>query len=60
METMIEPVVQIRDWSIDRIHQLSEQNEYLNALAISEEFDEWLFIAEGENEIDYLCIERID
>ena len=57
METTIEPVVQIREWSIDRIHQLSEEDEYLNALAIAEEFDEWLHLPEGESEIDYMCIQ---
>jgi hypothetical protein len=64
METMIEPVVQIRDWSIDRIHELSDTKDHqkhLNALAIAQEFDEWLVIPEGVSEIDYLCIqEEID
>ena len=60
METVIEPVVQIRDWSIDRIHQLAETGDIeqqFNAVAIAEEFDEWINLPEGENEIDYICIQ---
>ena len=63
METTIEPVVQIRDWSIDRIHLLADTGDIeqqFNAVAIAEEFDEWINIAEGTEDIDYLCIERID
>jgi len=61
METTIEPVVQIRDWSIDRIHELTQtdsKQNHLNALAISEEFDEWLNLPDGESELTYLCLER--
>jgi hypothetical protein len=61
METTIEPVVQIRDWSIDRIHYLADTgniDQQLNAVAIAEEFEEWINIPEGENELDYLCLER--
>jgi hypothetical protein len=60
METVIEPVVQIRDWSIDRIHQLAETGDIeqqFNAVAIAEEFDEWINLPEGENEINYICIQ---
>jgi hypothetical protein len=61
METAIEPVVQIRDWSIDRIHYLADTGnieQQLNAVAIAEEFDEWINLPEGDNELDYLCLER--
>lgn len=61
METTIEPVVQIRDWSIDRIHHLADTGnieQQLNAVAIAEEFQEWINLPEGENELDYLCLER--
>ena len=40
----------VRDWSIDRIHSLSDDNrhntpsDYLNAVSIAEEFDEWIDI----------------
>jgi hypothetical protein len=61
METAIEPVVRVRDWAIDRIHELSDQDDpfnYLNALAIADEFEEWIHIPEGTDEIDYLCMEQ--
>jgi len=61
METTIEPVVQIRDWSIDRIHHLADTGnieQQLNAVAIAEEFEEWINLPEGQNELDYLCLER--
>lgn len=61
METEIEPVVQIRDWCIDRIHHLADTGnieQQFDAVAIAEEFDEWINLPEGENELDYLCLER--
>jgi acyl-CoA hydrolase len=57
METQIEPVVQVRDWVIDRIESLHDQDRHKNAMALVAEFDEWLDIPEGTHEIDYLCIE---
>ena len=63
MELAIEPVVHVREWSIDRIHYLSESDipeDYLDALAIAAEFEEWLNIPEGLNELDYMCIERLE
>jgi hypothetical protein len=53
METQIEPVVQIRDWAIERIRST---DDYDIALALVAEFEEWLDL-EGKEEIDYLCIE---
>jgi hypothetical protein len=63
MEKTIDPVVQIRDWSIDRIHYLADtgnMEQQLNAVAIAEEFNEWINLPEGKNELDYLCLERED
>ena len=60
METMIEPIVHVRDWSIDRIHELAEFDDIqsqLNALAIAEEFDEWIHLQEGVNQLKCLVIE---
>jgi hypothetical protein len=60
METQIEPVVMIRDWSIDRIHHLADTGnieDQFNALSISEEFYEWINISDETDEIDYLCLE---
>jgi len=60
METQIDPVVQVRDWSIERIDKLSEGDiqSRRNALAIIQEFEEWINIPEGQDEINYLCIEE--
>jgi hypothetical protein len=57
METAIEPVVQVRDWAIDRIESLHNQDRHKNAVALAAEFEEWLDIPEGTQEIDYLCLE---
>ena len=60
MNHTIEPVLLTRDWSIDRIHFLAESKnieDQFNAIAIAEEFDEWINIPEGKNELDCLVIE---
>ena len=53
METTIEPVVQVRDWVVQKIN---DTDDYDNALALVAEFEEWLDV-DGKDEIDYLCIE---
>jgi len=61
METQIEPVVKIREWSIDRIHCLADTGnieDQLNAVSLAEEFDEWINIKNDQNEIDYICLEE--
>ena len=60
METQIEPVVQIRDWAIEKIELLHEADRHKNAAALLAEFDEWINLPEGEDEINYLCIEDDD
>ena len=59
METQINPVVQIRDWSIDRIDKLAEGDieSQFNAVAIAEEFEEWINIRKEDGELEYLCLE---
>jgi len=59
METQIEPLQHIRDWSIERIHELAEGDleSQFNAVAIAEEFDEWINFSEDEREIHYLVLE---
>lgn len=59
METQIEPLQYIRDWSIERIHELAEGDleSQFNAVAIGEEFDEWINFSEDEREIHYLVLE---
>jgi hypothetical protein len=61
MEKTIEPVEYVRQWSIDRIHYLAEgesMDGYFDAIAIAEEFDEWLNLPEGPNYLQCLVIER--
>jgi hypothetical protein len=63
METQIEPVAQIRDWAIEKIETLTQHGnavDQLNALAIIDEFREWLNIPDGTQELDYLCLEDQD
>jgi hypothetical protein len=57
METQIEPVVQVRDWAIEKIEMLYETNSHYNADALLAEFDEWINIPDGNEEITYLCLE---
>jgi len=58
MNAKIEPVVQIRDWSIDRIRQLygGGIESQFNAVAIAEEFDEWINVKQEDGEMEYLCL----
>ena len=63
MEKTTEPVVQIRDWSIDRIHHLADTgdlHQQFDAVAIAEEFDEWINIPEDVVELEYLSLEDLD
>jgi hypothetical protein len=53
MATKIEPVVQVRDWVIQKI---KDTDDYDTAIALVAEFEEWLDL-DGKEEIDYLCIE---
>ena len=42
MENSIEPIIQVREWSIDRIHHLADTGsleQQFDAVAIAEEFD---------------------
>ena len=57
METQIEPVVQVRDWAIERITKLQESDNTKDIMALVSEFDEWLDISEDTDEISYLCLE---
>ena len=65
--TTEEIVADVRQWSIDRIHELSETKSpvkspmecYLNAVAIAEEFDEWIKDYEDPNqELDIMYLEK--
>jgi hypothetical protein len=60
MEKTIEPVKYAREWSIDRIHELAEGDlkSQFDAVAIAEEFDEWIHLPEGPNYLQCLVLER--
>ena len=57
METQIDPVNYVRDWAIEKIELLHEADRHRNAKALLAEFDEWINLPEGEDEINYLCLE---
>lgn len=59
MEKTTEPVSIIRDWSIERIHLLADGDieAQFDAVAISEEFDEWINVDPDQEELTYLAIE---
>ena len=61
METQIEPVAQVREWVLEKIEKLNQHGnavDQLNALALIDEFDEWINIPDNTSEIDYLCLEE--
>ena len=62
METQIEsePVAFVREWAMNKIELLHEADRHKNAQALLAEFDEWINIPEGTEEIDYLCLEDED
>ena len=62
MEKTTEPVSIIRDWSIERIHLLADGDikAQFDAVAISEEFDEWINIDPDQEELTYLAIEPVE
>jgi len=62
METQIEsePVAQVREWAVEKIQLLHDADRHRNAQALLAEFDEWINIPDGQDEIDYLCLENDD
>jgi len=60
METQIDPVNHVRDWAIEKIELLHEADRHRNAKALLAEFDEWINLPEGKDEINYLCLENDD
>jgi len=59
LETTIEnPYLhQVREWAMKKIDLLHEADRHRNAKALAAEFDEWINIPEGTEEMDYLCLE---
>jgi len=62
METQIhsEPVAQVREWAMNKIELLHDADRHKNAQALLAEFDEWINIPEGVEQLDYLCLEDQD
>jgi hypothetical protein len=52
------PVNYIRDWAIEKIQLLHEADRHKNAAALLAEFDEWIDLPDGVDEIEYLCLEE--
>ena len=50
-------VSDVRDWAVKKIELLHEADRHKNAQALLAEFDEWINIPEGTEELDYLCLE---
>jgi hypothetical protein len=62
METQIEsePVAFVREWAINKIELLHDADRHKNAQALLAEFDEWINIPDGVDQLDYLCLEDQD
>jgi hypothetical protein len=62
METQIEsePVALVREWAINKIELLHDADRHRNAQALLAEFDEWINLPEGTEELEYLCLEDED
>ena len=60
MEKTIETLPMIREWSLDRIHQLADGDieAQFDAVAIAEEFDEWINIPHDLDSISYIALEN--
>jgi hypothetical protein len=58
METQIEsePVALVREWAINKIELLHDADRHRNAQALLAEFDEWINLPEGTEELEYLCL----
>lgn len=58
MEIVTEPVIEVREWAIQKIQNLHDADRHRNAKALAAEFDEWINLPCGEDEISYICIEN--
>ena len=56
--TELNPVNFVRDWAIQKIELLHEADRHRNADALLAEFDEWINLPDGVDEIEYLSIEE--
>jgi hypothetical protein len=58
MNAQIHPLAQVKEWSINRIHELAEGGveSQFDAVAIAEEFDEWINAEENGETLKYICL----
>jgi hypothetical protein len=60
-ETVIEIenpyVLQAKEWAVKKIDLLHEADRHKNAKALAAEFDEWINIPEGTEQLEYFCLE---
>ena len=47
----------IRNWSIDRFSKLTKKNQMENAIALEEEFSEWLMADLEKDEIEIFTLD---
>ena len=60
LDTEIESqtVSDVRDWAVRKIELLHEADRHRNAKALAAEFNEWINIPDGIEELEYLSIEN--
>jgi hypothetical protein len=52
-----ESVSNVCVWAVQKIQLLHDEDRHRNAKALASEFDEWINIPEGIEELSYLCLE---
>ena len=52
-----ESVSNVCVWAVQKIQLLHDEDRHRNAKALAAEFDEWINIPEGIEELSYLCLE---
>jgi hypothetical protein len=48
----------LKDWAVKKIELLHEADRHRNAKALEAEFDEWIHIPDGVEEIELFYIDR--
>jgi uncharacterized protein YktA (UPF0223 family) len=59
METFVTAVKEVYEWSVERTDTLKSDNRHKDALAIHEEFKEWIQ-ADYDNETEVIVIEKLE
>lgn len=52
------PVNDAKEWALNKIRSLHEADRHRNAMALQSEFDEWINIPDGIDEIEYMYLEN--